>query len=85
MFGAYEFYIKLQFTKTAGIAAIAGTILIFFGIKQVHHKKKQIIMGILMITIGSCFRFNACLLALLVLSSLGMIELSKCVREKNLL
>ena len=81
IYGAYEFYLKMQFTKTAGIAAIAGTILIFFGCMNHHGRWKVILLGMSLLLIGSWYRFSSCLLVLLIMSTLGLAEVIKSIKR----
>lgn len=83
-FSAYEFYVKLQFTKTAGIASIAGILLLFYSLQQRIHFKRNIVVGIIMVIVGSWYRFEACLLSLMVFSTLGVIVIVNNVRKKKL-
>lgn len=83
-FSAYEFYVKLQFTKTAGIASIAGILLLFYTIQLHINYKRNIVIGIIMVIIGSWYRFEACLLSLLVFSTLGVIVIINNIKKKKL-
>lgn len=85
IYGAYEFYLKLQFTKTAGIAAISGTILIFYGCIAQRSKWKAILLGLFMVLIGSWYRFDSCMLVLLIMSTLGIREAVKNIKKYGLL
>ena len=71
----------MQFTKTAGIAAIAGTILIFFGCMNHHGRWKVILLGMSLLLIGSWYRFSSCLLVLLIMSTLGLAEVIKSIKR----
>ena len=85
IYGAFEFYLKLQFTKTAGIAAISGTILIFYGCMIQRSKWKSILLGVFMLLIGSWYRFDSCMLVLLIMSTLGVREIIKNMKKYDLI
>ena len=85
IYGAYEFYLKLQFTKTAGMAAISGSILIFYGCMNCGSKWKSVFLGVFMLLIGSWYRFHSCILVLMVMSTLGIREIIKNMKKYGLL
>ncbi len=61
VFVSYELFVKMQFTKTAGIASTAGVLLIvlFTLFKQKSVKSfVGIASGIILATIGFCFRYD---------------------------
>ena len=55
-FWGFEGYIKLTFTKTAGIALTCGLFLLFVGLKD--KKKSDVIIGSLLALVGSMFRYK---------------------------
>lgn len=57
-FFSYEGYVRIQYTKSAGIFAAAGLILIFYGLLKKRPEKSFIIIGILLALAGSFYRFQ---------------------------
>ena len=58
---AYELYVKMQFTKTAGIASTAGVLLVLLLSLSKRKTAKSFIgitVGIILATIGFCFRYQ---------------------------
>ncbi len=70
MYFGYEMYVNLQFTKTAGVATVAGTLLIAYTLEYQQHIICYI-LGTVLLVIGSLYRFDACGLALIFLSYIG--------------
>lgn len=58
VFFCYEVYIKCQYTKTAGVAAAAGLLLIFYALVQKKTDKRFLISGILLTWSGSLYRIG---------------------------
>ena len=52
----YQFLSKLQYSKTAGIAILAGTLLLFFALRNKSHFSMKL-FALLLLFIGSLFRF----------------------------
>ena len=76
----FEGYVNLQFTKTAGFASVAGIILIAYSLE----KRKSIIaylLGGMILVVGSCYRFEACGLTLLILSYVGISYIFRRLKE----
>ena len=79
---AHDFYVAMQFTKTASIAAAAGSLLIIDGADAGRNEKKQnnfdkvsagkIICGILLAETGFLYRFHQAACVILVCSALGV-------------
>lgn len=77
-----QFYVQMQFTKTAGIASIAGILLIFKFCAQRGNKCwLSFIIGCLMCVIGMMYRTQAFYLALGVLFALGVYEMVSLKNE----
>ena len=55
----YESYIKLTFTKTAGIAVAAGFFLMFYELKKKKMSKLCMALSVFMIFVGALLRYNA--------------------------
>lgn len=57
LFFAYDYFVSVQFTKTAGISTIAGILLILYS--GVNERLLGIIIGSVMTIIGSLYRFDS--------------------------
>lgn len=55
---AYEGYIKIQFTKTAGILCVAGLLLLFYALSLKKIPLLPYLAGLILCTLGSMYRFN---------------------------
>ncbi len=64
VFFAYECYVNIQFTKTGGIAAIAGLVMIVRNVTKERVSYPQIVFGFVLSVIGSMIRFNSFMIAL---------------------
>ncbi|MCI6867620.1 MAG: hypothetical protein MR871_06660, partial [Lachnospiraceae bacterium] len=53
---AYEGYIKLQYTKTAGIASVAGILLLFYAVCSQRVSKRALAGGFALSCIGFMYR-----------------------------
>ena len=54
----YEGYVRMQFTKTAGIATAAGMFLLFQAIDSERVRVKMLIMGLLIGSFGYMYRYQ---------------------------
>lgn len=77
----YELYVIPQFTKTAGIAAIAGTTLLAYALEQKKRKKILYVAGWCLSLLGAMIRFEMYLVVLALSVLLGVHGLF--VRFKN--
>ncbi len=82
-FGA-EFCLKLQFSKTAGIAAVAGVLLLFDTLRP-HERRPywKWIVGGLLTVLGSLYRFNSFGMVLVPMIGIGVVYLLKPLLAKN--
>ena len=83
-FFGYECYIKMQYTKTAGVLAIAGMLLIFHECTKENLSKKRLILGVLLSCIGSMYRYEQFIACVALMSGLGVYQLLKNWREDGL-
>lgn len=82
-FGA-EYCQSLQFSKTAGIATVAGVLLLFDSVKEGQEKTYwKWILGGLMTIVGSLYRFNAFGVVLIPLIGIGIMMLIKPLRDRD--
>lgn len=58
LYFSYEGYIKLQSTKTAGIAAASGIFLMFYALAQEKIRKRALVCGMLLACTGFMYRQN---------------------------
>ncbi len=77
----FEGYVNMQFTKTAGVGAVAGILAISFVLENRNNILLYII-GCILLVAGSCYRFEACGLALIFFCIVGVIFLYKNIRRK---
>ena len=71
---SYECYVKLQFTKTAGILVAIGILGLFFSLRYKEEKLLYIISAFFVIS-GSMYRFQSFLIVSAVMCILGIYEL----------
>lgn len=71
-FFAYEGYIHLQFTKTAGIVSIAGGTLLFWALFQKDIHKPSFVCGWLLALLGSFYRIDQFWCEIALLTGLGV-------------
>ena len=76
-FFGYECYIKMQYTKTAGVLTIAGILLIFYASTEEIRSKKLLISGIALSCIGSMYRFEQFIACVALMSGLGIWQILK--------
>lgn len=76
-FFGYECYIKMQYTKTAGVLTIAGILLIFYASTEEIRSKKLLISGIALSCIGSMYRFEQFIACVALMSGLGICQMLK--------
>ncbi len=80
-FFAYEGYVRIQYTKSAGIYSAAGLMLVFYGLLQEKPEKKFIIPGMLLALAGSFYRTQqfACIVA--IFASMVVYLIMRCVQD----
>lgn len=74
-FVAYELYVKVQFTKTSGIASTAGVLLVLLFTLFKERSIKGIFLGVILATVGFCYRPNMFFVSLLLCSTFGVLFL----------
>lgn len=72
LFFAYEGYIKIQYTKSAGILAVAGFSLLFYALFSEKIPKKAYILGMLLSVAGSMYRYNQFFCEAALFTALGL-------------
>lgn len=77
----FDCYVNMQFTKTAGIATISGCILIAYALQE--RRIRAYFIGASLLIIGSLYRFDACGMALIILSFLGIEHLIKLIQQRE--
>lgn len=80
----YEFYGKMQFTKTAAIASIAG-ILLVYEVCMGKSKRKVLttLLAIVMCAVGIMWRAQAFGMVFGVTFAIGLVDLIKCIQSKT--
>ncbi len=81
-FYAFEYYSTLQFSREAGIASLAGLMLLFHGAEEAG-RWCSILLGFLLTVVGSLYRFEVLEMLLLPLFGLGLYQLLPLLRSKN--
>lgn len=71
LFFAYEGYVKLQYTKTAGIVSSAGILLLFFSAEQSRIRWKPLLCGYCLACLGFMYRKDPFLVALALMTGIG--------------
>lgn len=82
----YEGYVKVQYTKTAGILAAAGFTMLFWALFQKTIPWKMYISGFLLAVIGSMYRFNQFFCEAAIFTAVGiyfLFRLNYICNEKN--
>lgn len=79
-----QFFLQMQFSKTAGICCLAGGLLLFDAVKSNASGRiwKQI-LGILLMVAGSMYRFNVFGMILLILFGIGVATIWEPLKQKN--
>ena len=72
---AFEGYIHIQFTKTAGILTVAGGTVLFWALFQKKVHKRAFVFGFILAIFGSFYRINQFMCEIGLLSALGIIFL----------
>lgn len=79
----YECFVNLQFTKTAGCCGISGGIVIFTYMKNKSIGKPYLLLGIILMCISSCIRFNVFEFIILLFLSIGVFEFVDSYKYKK--
>lgn len=80
-----QFYVQIQFTKTAGITSIAGILLILKFCGQKKNKNMlNLAIGVLMCVVGILYRADSFYLVFAMLFVLGVYELIFFSKYKNI-
>lgn len=74
---AYEGYINLQFTKTAGIASAAGILLLFYAVAGEGISKGAFAAGFLLGCVGSMYRMHQFLAEGFLMTGIGVYQVLK--------
>lgn len=80
-FYVYAVLFRLQYTKIAGGAAVAGWLLMFHGFRK--RKWAPGVLGALLALVGFCLRANAFFMVLLPLFGTGLVLLLDLLRENK--
>lgn len=82
-FFAYDGYIRLQYTKTAGIAAAAGIFLLLYAAEQERVSWKALFCGYLLACTGFMYRNQQFAAELALMSGIGVFLLLEPLQERN--
>ena len=67
----YECYIKMQYTKTAGLLLAAGIILLFYETEKERISIRGVIWGMILAVTGSLYRFEEAAICCVLLAGIG--------------
>ncbi|MDO4323077.1 MAG: hypothetical protein Q4C61_11165 [Lachnospiraceae bacterium] len=84
---SYEGYIKVQFTKTAGIASAAGLLLLFYAVTRERISKKALACGMLLSVTGFLYRDAQFFAEAALMTGIGvflLLDLTELERGKRL-
>ena len=82
-FWGIEGYIKLTFSKVAGIAVGCGMFLLLLGLKNKNIKKSNFIIGLLFMIIGCMFRNKVLYSVFPIIGGIALIEIIISIRNKK--
>ena len=82
-FWGFEGYIKLTFSKTAGIAAASGLLVFMIGLHGGQFRKVHITVGTILTVIGCLFRYKVIFSVLPVMAGIALVEIIIWVRENK--
>lgn len=79
---SYECYVKLQFTKTAGVLAATGIFALFYTVRY-KEKFRFYLLGSMLVIFGSMLRFQSFLIVSLMMCIMGIYELISCNKSES--
>lgn len=81
---AYEFYIRITFTKTAGLMIAAGIVLLLYLIDTECKRVVPYVGGVVLVLLGNIFRSGVLLMNLFISLSVFIIYVLRKVKNKKL-
>ena len=72
LYFGYECYIRMQYTKTAGIMLGAGACLLFYEMEKEAVSWKAVAWGILLAVTGSLYRFQEAAVCCILIAGIGL-------------
>lgn len=72
LYFGYECYIRMQYTKTAGIMLGAGAFLLFCEMEKKKINRKAVVWGILLAVTGSLYRFEETAVCCVLVAGIGL-------------
>lgn len=72
LYFGYECYIRMQYTKTAGIMLGAGAFLLFYEMEKKKINRKAVVWGILLAVTGSLYRFEETAVCCVLVAGVGL-------------
>lgn len=76
VFFFFEFFIRLQYTKTSGVITVAGIFLILYAAENNENKYLSFVPGAILVLLGFCLRPVQCIAEIGIMSSLGIYTLT---------
>lgn len=74
----YECYVNVQYSKTAGVIATAGILLLYTAIKEEKIRNVELILGIILTICASLYRFKVFCMMLPIIGSIILVD---CLKE----
>lgn len=68
----YECYIRMQYTKTAGIMMAAGALLLFYEVEKEKASVRGMIWGMILAVAGSLYRFEEAAICCVLMAGIGL-------------
>lgn len=82
-FFCYELFIRAEFTKISGVAAASGILLLLYALDRDDLPKKELILGMILLFIGSLYRIAGFIGALSIWIVYGIIRLASLFHTKQ--
>lgn len=76
----YECYVKIQYTKTAGVMTIAGMLLIYVALKAKKIRILYLVLGVIVAITGSLWRFNGFLMVFPIIGIVAVVLGLRCFK-----
>lgn len=85
IFLSYNTYYKFQFTRTAGVCAVAGLMLVFFALEKKNGIAKylELIVAFVLVLYSSFVRFDSLATVAIGLSVIGLVKVIEFLKAKD--
>lgn len=82
-FFGYECYVKIQYSKTAGVLTLVGVLLIYAGLKLEKINKFKVALGFILALIGSLYRFEIFCMVLPIIGIMILKYAFDCIKNNK--